>query len=610
MRRNLYSLRRRRGAPTVFAATLAAALLITPAQALDRVDFTVAGTDKAVESAVRGASLLLQQQVDGTADAEDLFTAARADYANILGALYAAGHFSAVIHIRIDGREASGIAPLDAPPQIGRIEVSVDPGPRFVFSKAEIAPLMNNTILPSEFRPGETAATGAIEDAVGVATLAWRNAGFAKVRTARDDIVANHATRTLSADIRLDPGPELRFGPTSVKGAERMDVARIVKIAGLREGERFSQTELDRASNRLRRTGVFSSVTLSEGETVLNGGLLPIEVTVAEQKPRRYSVGAEASSVDGLSLTGSWLHRNLRGGGERLTLEGSISNIGASDSGVDYGIGITLDRPATLSPDTTASLSLNLDHIAEADYTTDTADIGLSLIHYYSDQLTLRAGVAYEYARGSDPAGDFIFRNLSLPMGATWDRRDSTTDPRKGFYIDATLKPFWGLGTTGSGARLTFDARGYRTLGDRRGVTFAARIQGGTIEGSGLLETPRDDLFLSGGGGTVRGQPYHSLGIPVLRSGQDYMIGGTQFLGATAEIRARVTEKIGIVAFYDWGRIDADGFFGDLGAEHSGAGLGLRYETGFGPIRLDVATPVSGTTGDGVQLYIGLGQSF
>lgn len=610
MRRNLYSLRRRRGAPTVFAATLAAALLITPAQALDRLDFTVAGADKAVENAVRGASLLLQQQVDGTADAEDLFTAARADYANILGALYAAGHFSAVIHIRIDGREASGIAPLDAPPQIGRIEVSVDPGPRFVFSRTEIAPLMDNTVLPSEFRPGETAATGAIEDAVGVATLAWRNAGFAKVRTARDDIVANHATRTLSADIRLDPGPELRFGPTSVKGAERMDVARIIKIAGLREGERFSQTELDRASNRLRRTGVFSSVTLSEGETVLNGGLLPIEVTVAEQKPRRYSVGAEASSVDGLSLTGSWLHRNLRGGGERLTLEGSISNIGASGSGVDYGIGITLDRPATLSPDTTASLSLNLDHIAEEDYTTDTADIGLSLIHYYSDQLTLRAGVAYEYARGSDPAGDFIFRNLSLPMGATWDRRDSTTDPRKGFYIDATLKPFWGLGTTGSGARLTFDARGYRTLGDRRGVTFAARIQGGTIEGSGLLETPRDDLFLSGGGGTVRGQPYHSLGIPVLRSGQDYMIGGTQFLGATAEIRVRVTEKIGIVAFYDWGRIDADGFFGDLGAEHSGAGLGLRYETGFGPIRLDVATPVSGTTGDGVQLYIGLGQSF
>lgn len=609
MRRNVYRQNPVRRRWPAFAAVLALASVITPAAALDRLDFAVSGGDTSLEKSVRGASLLLQQQDDG-ADAEDLFTAARADYANLLGALYAAGHYAAVIHIRIDGREASSIAPLDAPGAIGQIEVTVDPGPRFVFSETRIAPLMNDTVLPTDFRPGETAATGAIESAVGVATLAWRNAGFAKVRSIRDEIVANHASRTVSADIRLDPGPELRFGPTVVTGAERMDVARIVKIAGLRQGERFSQKELDRAANRLRRTGVFSSVTLAEGETVLNGGLLPIEVAVAEQKPRRYSLGAEASSVDGLSLTGSWLHRNLLGGAERLKIEGTVGNIGASDNGVDYGIGITLDRPATLSPDTTAGLSLNLGHIAEQDYSADVADIGLSLIHYYSDQLTFRAGVANEYAEGRDPGGSFSFRNLSLPLGATWDRRDSTTDPRKGFYLDATAKPFWGFGTTGSGTRFTFDGRGYKTFGERRGVTFALRLQGGAIQGSGLLETPRDDLFFSGGGGTVRGQPYHALGIAVLRGGTDYQIGGTHFLGASAEVRARITDSIGVVAFYDWGRIDADGFFGDLGADHAGAGLGLRYETGFGPIRLDLAAPVSGNTGDGMQIYIGLGQSF
>lgn len=596
------------------AVALAAAVLFAPARALDRLDFTVTGAGQAVgkdiEKAVRGASLLLQRQADGTADAEDLFSAARADYANIVAALYAAGHYGPVVHILIDGREAATIAPLDAPKRIGRIAVTVDPGPRFRFATARIAPLAPRTALPEGFRTGETAAAGLIEEAVGAARLAWRNAGNARVRVARDDVVADHGRSLLSADIRLDPGPVLRFGPLTVKGARRMDPARIVKIAGLRHGERFSQDALDRAANRLRRTGVFASVTLAEGERLVDGGLLPIEATVAEQKPRRYSVGAEMASEDGLSLTAEWMHRNLLGGGERLRIEGSIDNIGAGGNGIDYGLGISLDRPATLSPDTSAGLALHLGHTREQDYSADGYDIGLSLTHYWSETLTLRAGLTYAYSKGRDPGGSFRFTNLALPFGATWDRRDSTTDPRRGFYLDATAKPFLGFGSTGSGVRLSFDARGYRTFGTTRGVTFAARVQGGAVEGSGLLETPRDDLFLSGGGGTVRGQPYHSLGIAVMRGGSSFLIGGTHFLGASAEIRARATENIGIVAFYDWGRVDAGAFFGDLGAAHSGAGIGLRYETGFGPIRLDVAAPVSGNTGKGAQIYIGIGQAF
>lgn len=71
-----------------------------------------------------------------------------------------------------------------------------------------------------------------------------------------------------------------------------------------------------------------------------------------------------------------------------------------------------------------------------------------------------------------------------------------------------------------------------------------------------------------------------------------------------------VTERIGVVGFFDTGRIDVGTFFDGSGDWHSGAGIGVRYDTGFGPIRLDVAAPVGGTTGDGVQIYVGLGQAF
>jgi translocation and assembly module TamA len=81
-------------------------------------------------------------------------------------------------------------------------------------------------------------------------------------------------------------------------------------------------------------------------------------------------------------------------------------------------------------------------------------------------------------------------------------------------------------------------------------------------------------------------------------------------LAMSAEVRTRVTEKIGVVGFVDAGRIGVDGFLDTSVDWQAGAGLGLRYETGFGPIRLDVAAPVHGETGNGVQFYIGLGQSF
>jgi translocation and assembly module TamA len=171
------------------------------------------------------------------------------------------------------------------------------------------------------------------------------------------------------------------------------------------------------------------------------------------------------------------------------------------------------------------------------------------------------------------------------------------------------VKPFLGFGTTDSGVKLTVDGRAYRSFGDR--LTLAGRVQGGAILGAGLLGTPRDELFFSGGGGTVRGHPYRSLGVAVARGfGPQFQVGGLYMAAASVEARVKVTGAIGAVAFFDVGTIGVTDFVDDKGGWHSGAGLGLRYDTGLGPLRLDVAVPVGGDTGDGVQVYIGLGQSF
>jgi translocation and assembly module TamA len=597
-----------------FRLTVALAVMVLSAaraQALDRLDISVAGGSEALTEAVNEASQVRALQAQGQTDPQDLLAAARSDYARILAAMYARGHYSVDIRIQIDGREAAAIPVLEAPRSISTIRIAVDPGAPFRFGLARVQPLPPGTELPQEFRTGAVAESGAVTSAVDVAIKAWRETGHAKAFVAAQDVLADHAAKRLDVDVGLAPGPRLRFGHLEIVGEDRMRERRIRKIAGLPEGETFSETELRRAETRLRRTGIFASVALTEDDQVTAPDLLGVTATVVEQKPRRYSFGAEIASLDGLSLSASWLHRNLLGGGERLGVSADVTNIGSGQSGVDYGLEVTLDRPATLTPDTTAGLVLGYSHEDEIDYNLDSVTFGLKFSHVFSERLTARAGLTYDYVDGRDPGGAFTFRNLSLPLGVTWDKRDVANNPTKGFYLDAEAKPFAGFGTTGSGLRATLDGRAYRSLGEPGKVVVAARVQAGAVLGSDLLETPRGDLFFSGGGGTVRGQPYRSLGIAVTRGfGPEFLIGGKYFLAGSLELRAKVSDKIGVVGFVDWGSIGLDGFTGEFAESHAGAGIGLRYDTGLGPIRFDVAAPISGTTGDGVQFYVGLGQSF
>ncbi len=556
---------------------------------------------------LRSASVLAEVLEPGTAPVVDVVAAARAEYGALLGALYAAGHYSGVISVRIDGREAADIPVLNEPSRISRVEVAVVPGQRFQFGRAVVAPLAVGSKLPEGFAPGEAAPAGLVREATGAAIDGWRDLGHAKAGVASQRVSADHARAILDAEIRLDPGPRLRFGALRTSGQSRMREDRIRAIAGLPEGEIFSPATLRRSAERLRRTGVFRSVTLSEADQVGPADLLPINLVVEEERPRRFGFGAEVASSEGLTLSSYWLHRNLLGGAERLRLGGRIGGIGGETGGEDYEATVSFARPATYTPDTSLLLDARLAREQELDFSQDIVELGGGLEHFFSDTVTGNVSLRYRFSEVVDSLGTTRFRSLELPLGLAWDRRDDRLDPTSGFYLSGEARPFLGLGTTGSGLRLSADARAYRGLGRDNRVVLAGRLQIGSVFGPTLLSTPRDYLFYSGGGGTVRGQEYQSLGIFVLRSGNQ-RTGGQHFVGLQTEARVKVTERIGVVGFLDAGAISAIDL-GDFDDWHAGAGLGLRYDTGLGPIRVDVGIPVAGG-GSGAQVYIGLGQAF
>lgn len=595
--------------PFLTAAAFIAGLATSPVQAVDSFRFLTPGAPDDLRKTIESASLLFEMRRDKGTDAQDLIAAAEADYGRILGALYAEGFYSGVIHIVIDGREASDIAPLDAPQAIRRIEVTVNPGLRFTFLRARMKPYAPGTKLPPQYADGRYARSTSIEAAATAGVNGWRDLGYAKARIAGQHIVADHADRKIESWIYLDPGRKLRFGRLAISGNKRTRTERVAAIAGYPQGKVFSPEELDIVATRLRRTGAFRSVSLTEAETPNADGTLDIALTLVEEKKRRFGFGAEIESSQGLSLTGYWLHRNLFGGAERLRFDAAITGIGGQEGGgPDFSLGVRFDRPATFTPDTAAFAEFGLAREDETDYVSDSVTIGGGLTHEFSRYLSGQAELKYYAARVSDATGVTNFRLASIPVTATWDNRDKALDATRGYFLNAGIEPFVGFGSTGSGARITGDARAYKALGDR--FVLAGRAQIGTVLGPSILATPRDFLFFSGGAGTVRGQPYQSLGVNITRGLASIKIGGRTFIGISGEARVKINDRLGFVGFYDAGYISAFGLGEGNGTWQSGAGIGLRYDTGIGPIRFDIAAPVEGPTSDGVQFYVGIGQSF
>ena len=587
---------------------MAFCLVMKPVSALDTFRIFAPGASEEVAGALERSSLLVSAYRDGVTAAPDLLAAARADYARIVGALYSEGYYGGTVQILVDGREAAEIEALSAPTQIDRIIVRVTPGPQFTFGRAAVEPSAGDRELPSDFRRGGPARSGLIQEAVDATVLAWRDIGHAKAGVANQRIIADHARRQLDADVAINPGPLLRFGELQVDAQSRMSERRIKKIAGLPVGEVFSPDDLNRSERRLRDTGVFRSVSLREAETPNPDGTLDITAQVVDQKLRRFGFGAEYATDEGIGLSAFWLHRNLRGEGERLRIEGEISGIGGDTGGEDYEVGFELTRPATIDARTDVSILGSLVQSNEEDYTLKGGQLGFNIVRRQTDDLTVRAGIVYGFADVTDDLGDATYEHIYFPLGATLDRREDLLDTRDGYFADLAILPFTGLSGSESGTRIMVDARAYEDFGLENRLVFAARVQLGSITGASITGLPNDLRFYSGGGDTVRGQPYQSLDVDL---GGGATTGGRSFLGVQSELRGRVTDNIWIVGFADWGMIGADSVPGIDGKSHSGAGIGLRYNTGIGPIRVDLGVPLGGPDPDqSFQLYVGVGQAF
>jgi translocation and assembly module TamA len=132
-------------------------------------------------------------------------------------------------------------------------------------------------------------------------------------------------------------------------------------------------------------------------------------------------------------------------------------------------------------------------------------------------------------------------------------------------------------------------------------------VKAGSVSGAALAEIPAHRRFYSGGGGSVRGYSYQGVGP---RDPNGNLTGGRSLLEASIELRFQVTEKLGLVPFVDAGSVST-GTVPGFSDVRIGAGIGVRYLTPVGPLRVDVGFPLDRRPGENtIGVYAGVGQAF
>lgn len=552
-------------------------------------------------------------------DAFGLIGRVRADLPRLQEALRAEGYWGGSVGATIAGRPVDDPALpalLQAATAPVPVVLTLTPGPQYRIGHVTVTaePASEAAVVEAAARdsglaegdPARSAAVAAAEDAM---TAALRNSGHPLPRIAGREIWVDHDRKAMDIAWRIAPGPVATFARPAVTGEVRTHAGLLERTAARQiEGRAYSPATLEGGRRALVSLGVFDSVRAEPASELAPGNRLPVTFHVSERPLRAIGGTLSWETNYGLGISAYWEHRNLFGGAERLRLEAEASRLTETDAAdATYRAFATLTVPEILGYD--ARLISRIGAVREMLDAYDREAVIASALaeHALSPRLAVRAGPTFETGRiGRD--GDLDpYSLIGFVGGLRWDGTTSLLNPTSGQRATITATPYWSIEDGSTFTRILATGSTYFDLTGNGGSVLALRASVGSVVGASFDRILLDKRFYAGGGGSVRGYTYQSIGP---RDAQNRPLGGASLLELSAEWRQRISGPWGAVAFVDGGSVSEDTMPGS-GTMRIGVGGGLRYLTAIGPIRVDIGMPLNPQTGDAAYaLYVGIGQAF
>jgi len=596
---------------TLFGSDEETAQVIDPV----RYDATLdtGGADKDLKERLETAASLVNDEKQPVSGDLGVVIKAREDRERLVAVLYEEARYGGTVHITVAGTDIDQLPPNPTFDHGAPVPVAVriEPGPVFHIGSVRFdrdAAGRN----PADYGlvPGGPAGSRVILKAGEQLVVDLKKEGRPLAKPIERQVTADHRTNTVDVVLGAVGGPVAPFGTVTVKGARDVDPAFISRYSRLDKRGRYSPEQLKKASDRLRELGVFASVSIHEPDVLAPDGSLPLMIEVSEGKFRYFGFGAEYSSLDGAGLSGYWGHRNLFGEAESLRVEGAVSGIGATTdvTTFDYSAAIIFTKPGAFVPEATFESRLEAKSENPDAYEAQSLAYSAGLTYELNDTDKVKGGGEVAYIRTDDAFGRNDYVTLSIPVSFERDTRDNKLDPTEGYFATLSAKPSYEAIRGNVFSSFEGSISGYYGLGEKDRIVLAGRLAGGTLAGADELESiPATRRFYEGGGGSVRGYDFREISP---YNADNEALGGRSYVVASFEARVKVSEKIGIVPFLDIGTVSTE-IAPDFSDIRAGAGIGLRYATPFGPLRLDVALPLRRYDGGSQYgIYAGIGQAF
>lgn len=524
---------------------------------------------------------------------------------NIISLLRSEGYYQYNTEIDVNGTPPVAIVKVETGPVFTilnpKIEWVGNPPP------AQLMESANNAL---ELKPGDIARAQTILDAEGRALGTILTAGYADAINQKPQIIVNHENFSLNPTFYFQSGEVVRIGGFSLKGKTRSKEEWVKKISPIKIGTNYDPAAIKEFEKRILDTGTFEAVSLSLAKVKGTDGVRDLEINLTDRA--RYSVETALSygTNEGFSFEGKlWRYNNLGRGDSWINrlVWGEIARRIESE----------LRLPHFYSPNLTLSLALG----AFEDDTDAYREKGLDLYTLFTKKYGLTSywtiGAAANVANTREPSfltpNNIIERDytaISAISSFLYDRTDNSFNPKTGIKADAQIEATSLSGDASlSYFKLTTQGTKYFALNKDKSTILAGRFRIGSIIGATIPELPSGKRLYAGGGGSVRGFEFQGIG-PRYDDIKKSPVGGLSLIETSLELRHDFKNKFGIVAFIDAGTlgINSTPEFSDF---KMGAGLGLRYDLGFAPLRIDIGVPINRPQNSaGFQIYIGVGQSF
>jgi translocation and assembly module TamA len=606
--------------PRRVLVALTAALLgvASMARAADPVAYTVTlqpTGDPTLDAALHDASNLISLRETAPAGPFALVGRAQEDLGRLDAALHSFGYYKAKISIRIGGHPLDETALPDElaqapaePPQ--SIDITIDHGPLFHIGKVALDGQVPADIAERiTLQPGEPATAASVLAAQAQLLTMLQTAGYALAKVELPPSVLHPQENLLDVTYQVAAGSQLNIGPIRFSGLDHMHEDFVRQQLLLHPGDRYSPAAIEAARTDLTKLGVFSSVRAEPAEQVDADGLLPITINVTERPLHTVDLGASYSTDLGANLTAGWHDRNLFGNAEQLNVTGAIQLGGSAVQKPGYSANVQFIKPDFLVHDQSLELDVGAIKQSLQAYDQQAVTQKAALSRILSPHWTATVGVTGEQEEITQEGVSQRYDLIGVPVSVKYDDTTSLLDPTSGVRAALLLTPTASLnGQTGYFTIGQLSGSTYiDVLGNGRSVVALRGLVGEVFGVSNQFSLPPDQRFYAGGSATVRGYRYQSIG-PQFPDNKP--TGGTVIGAGTVEYRQRILDKFGVVAFVDAGQVTARGTPFDANWR-VGTGVGVRYYTPIGPIRLDVAVPVNRLPGgDAFELYIGIGQAF